>query len=322
MTTPYHRAAVTLRHARSVVICAHVSPDGDAVGAVLGLTLALRDAGIAALPTLADDAAPPAPYAFLPGFSLYTAASELETPDVFVAVDTPNMARLGVAQDLARDAETVVVVDHHPDNLAFGTVNVLDPGAAACGQMVWRLLSRLEIEPSPEVALCCYVGLVTDTGRFQYDNTDPAALREAADMVEAGVDPAEVARYVYESRSPGAMALDAVALSRLAVTNGGRVAYAWVEEADFERTGAREEETEHLVDEVRVVQGIDVAALLRLRDGQVRVNLRAKTGFDVGTVARSFGGGGHAAAAGFTYDGRMDDLLGRLLPMLPGAGED
>jgi len=315
----FHRAAVALRHTVSVAVCSHVRPDGDAMGSVLAATLLLRAAGIAAVPILSDEDAPPSTYAFLPGFALLARASDLEQPDAVLALDAPNLTRLGNAAPLAQAASTLVVMDHHPDAEEFGTVNVLDPRSAATGQLVWRLARALEVEPTPEIALCCFVALQTDTGRFQYSNTTPEVLRDAADMVEAGANPAEASRLVYESRSPGALALEALALTRLAFANDGRVAYAWISDDDFDTTGALPQETEHLVDAVRIVAGPDVVALFSLRGDEVRANLRAKTGFDVGSVARRFGGGGHSAAAGFTVCSTLDSLLIELLPHLPGG---
>lgn len=315
----YHRIAVELRKAASVAICSHVKPDGDAVGSTLALTLALRQAGIPAVPTLADAADPPGSYEFLPGFGLYVRAADLEPPDVFVALDTPNLERLGAAADLARSARVLVVMDHHPDNALFGSVNLADPKAAATGLMVWRLLRALEIVPSPEVALCCWISVVTDTGRFAYSNTTPDALRDAADMLEAGADAAEAHRMLYESRTAAGLALETRVLGRLTIANRGRVAYAWIEDADYADTGARPWETEHLVDAVRAIEGIDVALLLRVHTDGVRVNLRAKTGFDVSAVARRWGGGGHTAAAGFTLAGDLTSVLAQVLPHLPGG---
>lgn len=320
MTTPYHRAAVMLRHAKAVVVCGHVRPDGDAMGAVLGLTLALRQVGVPAVPMLADtDTQPPATYSFLPGFALFMPLSDLEQPDVFVAVDTPNFSRLGDAEPMARAAETLIVLDHHPDNDGFGTVNVTDPTAAASGQIVWRLLERLELDPSPEVATCCYVGLMTDTGRFQFDNTSADAFRDAAAMVERGASPAEASRLVYQERTAGSLRLQALAMSRVEIVNDGKVAWSWIAEPDFPAARARREESEYLPDAVREIGGVEVVVLLREVDGEVRGNLRAKTGFDVGSVAREFGGGGHAAASGFTMPGRIDDVLPVLLSRLPGG---
>lgn len=319
---PFHRAAVALRKAASVVVCAHVRPDGDAVGSVLGMTLALRTAGIPAVPTLADAAPAPATYAFLPGHSLFVPASDLDPPDVFVALDTPIPARLGDAQRLMESASTTVLFDHHPDASAYADICVCDPTMAATGQMVWQFLDALEVEPTPEVALALYVALITDTGRFSYDNTTPAALRDAAEMLEAGVDPAYASRMVYQERSAASLEVEARALSRLRTANTGRVAWTSLTDADFDQSGALPEEAEHVVDAVRALGGVDVVVLLRQKGTEVRGNLRAKTGVDVGVVARALGGGGHRAAAGFTVlDSTVDEVIDRLLPMLPEAHE-
>ena len=319
MTTPYHRAAVYLRHSESVVVCAHVNPDGDAIASTLGLTLALRDAGVAAVPTLADARPAPEGYSFLPGFQLFVPSADLNAPDVFVALDTPNPERLGQALSLAEQAENILVIDHHPDNKEYGAVNIVDPAMAATGQMVLRLIERLDIPLSAEVATCLYVALMTDTGRFQFANTSPDALRDAATLVEAGARPAELAQSVYQSRRREALDLESRVLSRLSLANGGRVAYTYVTRADYAETGARPDETENLVDLARVLGGIDVALLLRVRDGEIRGNLRSKTSFDVGEVARRFDGGGHAAASGFTAKGTLDEVLPRILAELPGG---
>lgn len=322
MKAALHHAAVALRKADSVVVCAHVRPDGDALGSVLGLTLALRQAGIPAIPTLADDRAASATYDWLPGFGLFTPASDIETPQVFVALDTPIPDRLGVAARLAYAAQTVIVMDHHVDATEYGHIHIIDRDAAATGQIVWQLCDALDVRPSLDVAICCYTALITDTGRFQYQNTTPRALRDAADMLDAGVDAADVSRRVYQNRSAASLALEAAAMSRLTIVNSGAVAYAWVTDEDFETSGALPEEAEHLPDAVRVVGGVEVAVLMRQRGDEVRVNLRAKTTFDVGAVAREFGGGGHKAAAGFTYEhGTVESLLPDLLRLLPAGRE-
>lgn len=320
MQPEFHHAAHALRRASSVVVCGHVRPDGDAVGSVLGLTLALRENGIAAIPTLADSDGLPATYDFLPGYGLYVPAAELEAPDVFVSLDTPVLSRLGDAVKLAQSASSLIVFDHHPDCCDFGTVNVSDPSAAATAQIVWRFMSALDKAASRDVALCCYVGLLTDTGRFSYDNTSAAVLRDAAEMLDTGVEAADVSRQIFQNRSSASLALEARVMSRLSTVNHGRVGYAWVSDADFAETGATRPESETLPDSIRVLGGIDAAILLGQRGDEIRVNLRAKTGADVGGVARRFGGGGHRAAAGFTWAGTdRDALLAELLPLLPGG---
>ena len=318
---PVHDAiAAVLRDAKQVVVCAHVSPDGDAIGSVLGLTLALRAIGTDAIPTLANDRTPPVTYAFLPGADLWRPAAGLEVPDVFVALDTPVASRLGVAESLMRAARHVVVLDHHPDAPQYGDSVLSDPAMSATGQIIWRLLPALGADPSAAIARCLYVALMTDTGRFTYDNTTPSALRDAAAMLEAGADPAEAARHVYQERSARSLALEAIALERLTRANGGRVVWSYLTDADFEATGAFPEEAEHLPDAIRALGGIDVALLLRVKGDEIRVNLRAKTGFDVGAVGRILGGGGHRGAAGLTWEGSaLEPLMNRLLPLLPGG---
>lgn len=320
MNAALHHIAIALRKAPSIVVCGHYRPDGDSIGSVLGLTLALRDMGLPAVPTLADDREPPRTYEWLPGIALYAPASQLDAPAVFVALDTPNPERLGVARGLADSAETLIVIDHHPDATEYGDIHALDPKAAATGQLIWHLLAALEVEPSEEVAFCLYTALLTDTGRFSYQNTTPESLRDAADMIEAGADPTEVAKFTYQTRTKESLALEARVMSRLTCTNGDLVAYSWVNDKDFEETGAAPEEAEHLPEAIRVVSGIEVAVLLRQRGTEVRGNLRAKGGFDVSAIAHHFGGGGHKAASGFTVENStIDVVFAKLLPLLPGG---
>lgn len=320
MRAALHHVAVALRRAPSVVICGHYRPDGDSIGSVLGLTLALRELGIGAVPTLGDDRPAPSTYQWLPGAALYTPASQLEVPAVFVALDTPTPERLGVARPLAEAADTLVVIDHHPDATEYGDVHALDHTAAATGQLIWQLFEALDVKPTAEMALCCYTALLTDTGRFSYQNTTSDALRDAADMIDAGVEPSEVARLTYQTRTTASLALEARVMGRLTCVNDNKVAYSWVNDKDFEETGAAAEEAEHLPEAIRVVEGIEVAILLRERGNQIRGNLRAKGAFDVGAVARTLNGGGHVAASGFTVvDASIEEVLQRLLPQLPGG---
>lgn len=313
------RLAALIDGARSIVVGAHIDPDGDAIGSTLGLVRALRLAGHDAVPVLADGVGVPPTYAFLPDSDGYRAASSLAAPDLFIALDTPGLARLGDAETLARQAASLVVIDHHPDNARFGTVSIVDAQASSVGTMVWSLLGALDLPRDGAVATCLYTALVTDTGRFSYSNTTPQALHTAAEMIEAGVDVQTVFTSVYESRSAGSLQLIGRTLERITCVDDGRIAYSWVDSSDFAETGALPAEGENLIDQVRSLGGAAIVFLFKVDGGRIRVSLRAKSGADVGTVARSFGGGGHAAAAGFTYDGRSADLLDALLPALRGA---
>ena len=312
-------AADALKGASSVVIGSHVDPDGDAVGSCLGLALAIDALGIPCTVITASGAAFPTTYAFLPAADRAVSASSVTHPDVFVALDAPVLARLGDGATAARAATTLVVIDHHPDAVAFGHTSVLDAAAAATGAIIWSLLPYLGVEPNAPIAACLYTALMTDTGRFSYTNTTASTLRMAAEMVDAGADPAALYAAAYENRSAGAQRLIGRTLERVTFANGGRVAYSWITAQDFADTGALPEESENLIDFVRALGGVDVVMLAKVDGDTVRGSLRSKTGVDVGAVARSFDGGGHAAAAGFTASGSLDDLLAHILPLLPGA---
>lgn len=312
--------ASELLAATSIVVCAHVNPDGDAVGAALSLTLALRAAGIDAVPTLADAHEAPSTYTFLEGFDLYRQASELAAPDVFVALDTPTWPRLGVAEKLARAAGRVIVIDHHADDACFGSLNLVDADAPATASIVWRMLPALGVAPTAAIASACYVALMTDTGRFSYGNTTPRALRDAADMIEAGANAHRLYAKVYESRTAPALALLGRVLSRVTLANKNRVVYSWITATDLAETGARAEETENIVDIVRQTGRVDAVVIFKQEASGVKVSLRAKCPtLDVGAIARSFGGGGHFAAAGATLDMSLDDAMSAVLALLPGG---
>jgi phosphoesterase RecJ-like protein len=312
--------ATTLASASRVIVCAHVTPDGDAVGSVLALTMALRSAGVDAVATLADDHAAPSTYAFLQGFGLYRPTREIEPADVFVALDTPNWSRLGVAEPLARAAGTVVVVDHHADNESFGTLDLVDTQAASTTAIVWSLIPLLGVTPDAAMAESCYAGLLTDTGRFSYGNTTPLALRQGAEMIEAGADARRIYARVYESRSAGSLALLSRILSRITLANNGRIAYSWMTDDDLAETGSLPEDTESIVDVVRQIGGVDAVVFFKVQHDAVKVSLRAKCPtLDVAAVAHEFGGGGHTAAAGASAPLPLESAIEAVLARLPGS---
>ncbi|MBN1192571.1 MAG: DHH family phosphoesterase [Coriobacteriia bacterium] len=310
-----------LRSAEHVVIGSHVDPDGDAIGSSLGLAHALDSAGVPNTLVLASGIACPSTYAFLPGAERFRTPSGVPAPPVFVALDSPDLPRLGAAESLAREAGALVFIDHHPDALAEGHLNLLDSTAAATGELIWKLLPCLCIPPNANIATCLYTALLTDTGRFSYSNTTSHTLRTAAEMVDAGAHPNEIYASAYENRSAGAQQLVGRALARITLANDGRVAYSWIDDTDISETGALPEETENLIDFVRALGGVDVVLLAKIGDGTVRASLRAKSDSDVGAIARTFGGGGHRAAAGLTFEGDLAGLLERLLPALPGGDQ-
>lgn len=307
--------------ARTIAISGHTSPDGDALGSGLGLGMALRDR----YPEkefvflLADEAPVPRIYRFLASSDEYVPAVYYsDIPDLFISVDCPVIERLAESGEVARRARHVVAFDHHPAREDFAEVSVRRVDCAATAVLIDEFLCRMGIPISPEVATCLMCGIVTDTGRFQYQNADSAAFRSASHLVACGAEPDLIALEVYQSQRIEYLRLESIVMARITAVANGRVAFSYARDEDLKHCGVSPDECDGLVDVVRSVMGVEVCLFLReVEDtGLVRGNLRSKCDLDVSGIAARFGGGGHAAAAGFTYRGSVEDTLAAIMPML------
>jgi bifunctional oligoribonuclease and PAP phosphatase NrnA len=306
--------ADTLRAADKVVVVAHENPDGDALGSMLGATLGLRDLGKDVVMYLVGTAPTPAEYAFL---DLRDLTRELPADlgeRVVLAVDCANTRRIGEDTSIVDGAKLVLNVDHHHDNSRFGDVALVVDDASSTAEIVRDILSALGVELTPEIAEALYVGLVTDTGRFQYTNTTPKALRLAAELVEAGADVHAVFRHVYETVQFAKLKLLARALERAQLFEGGRLVISYLLKDDFGAVGAEEPYSEGIIDSLRSVEGSEMVALIReppRDDGPARrISLRSSHDeVDVSAIARAAGGGGHRQAAGFSSELSIDEIV-------------
>lgn len=306
----------------SFCICGHVSPDGDCLGSQLALAAALRGAGKRADVLLATDDPADERFRFLPGFDGLVPASAYRGEfDAFVAVDVPTPERLADAAAVHGRAPLAVTIDHHAVDSRMAQLSYTDPDAPSTTVLVWDLLATMPVERGADVALCAYTGLVTDTGSFQHQNAGVEAFRAAAEMVAAGAEPSLVAREVYQQRSLASVRLEALALERLELICGGAGALSYVTLADMDACGAVKADTEPLIDAIRNIAGVRMACMLREGDGIVRGSLRAKDGTDVAAIAREFGGGGHRAAAGFTFEGTLGQARAALAARMAEALE-
>jgi phosphoesterase RecJ-like protein len=296
-----------LAEPRAVAICGHMNPDGDSLGSALALTTLLRAKGHTVTKLLAKGTAAPELYGFFQDYDFVPAADYAASPDLFIAVDLPNRDRLGDARAVFDRAADTLVIDHHPDYTGFARHYLGDVCASATGLIIWHLIVASGISLTPEIARYCYVALMTDTGRFSFQNTTEDAFTAAGEMIAAGVDPADASMRVYDSKSLASLQLDARLISRIDYAANGRVVYSWITEDDFHELGVSRDETEGLPTILRSVKDTEVAILLREEGGRIRVNLRAKAACDVGEFARRFDGGGHKAAAGFTLNVSLDE---------------
>lgn len=314
MRAPYARMACALEQAETIAICGHVNPDGDCIGSQLALQLALESKGKRVTGLLVEDARIDTALRFLPLSDKLVAATQVaakgEHFDAFVAVDVPTEERLGAdAARIMAESGMPMLLDHHASDAPLASLRIVDPNAPSTTMLVWQLLDAMGCQEVPGVAECCLTGLITDTGCFQFQNTTAEAFSAAAEMVLAGADPNRISREVFQSRSQASLALEGLVISRLVLSQDGACAVSWLEAADFARTGADKSDAEPLVNTLRSIAGVRVACLLREQEDGIRVRLRAKDDTDVSTIARTFNGGGHRAAAGFTCHAPMRDAI-------------
>jgi phosphoesterase RecJ-like protein len=300
------------RHDRFLVVT-HENPDGDALGSLLAATLALRQLGKDALMYLAGDTPLPREYDFMPLDDLLRELPADSGDRVLLAVDCAKEERIGDEAAIAR-APLIIDIDHHHDNTRFGDVNLIVADASSTGEVLRDVIDELGLDLTPALAEPLYIALVTDTGRFQYANTTPKALRLGAELVEAGADIHAVFQQVYESVEFAKLKLLARALDRAEVLEGGRIVVSHLLRTDFAEVGAAEPYSEGIIDYLRAVEGAELAVLVReqlsdsaqARKGSLRSSIDE---LDVSAIARRFGGGGHRQAAGFSSDAPLEQIV-------------
>ena len=299
---PLFDAAAAIRESQTIVLACHVNPDGDALGSLLGLALALLPLG-KTVTCLSEDGIP-AILTFLPGAERVRQTTDEPAFDLALVVDSGDFSRVGATiQPMIGRAKRVVDIDHHVTSGAFGDIRVLDARAASTAEIVYALLLALQVPITPDIATCLFTGIITDTGSFRFQNVTPNTLQVAAALLEAGAPPAVISEHVFENRTFAATKLLGCALASLQTTPDGRIVWAHITAADFAETRATDQDTEGIVSSVRGVQGAEVGILFReVAGGGVRVSLRSRDTVNVAEIAARFGGGGHRMASGCTVD--------------------
>ena len=312
-----HEAAAELRAAQRIAVVGHIGPDGDALGSMLALAHAARAAGKDAWASFGEPFVLPGQFDFLDTSVLVPPRDLPEDLDLLVAVDTAALDRLGSLAPKTRSAGRVLVIDHHLSNGGFGDVMLIDPTAAATTQLVFALLRELEWEIDEVIAVALYAGLVTDTGRFQYSSTTPDVHVMAAALLAAGVDPDRIGRRLFEEAPFHYYAVVSRVMGRAVLDVALRLVWSVMTQEDLEVAGLAYEETDGLIDLVRIAEEAEVACLLKELDrGAIKGSLRSRGEVDVAAVARSLGGGGHHNAAGFTFHGTAQEAIGAVRALL------
>lgn len=309
--TALEALAEELRAHNRFLLTTHEGPDGDALGSLLAMHELLGQLGKDSVMFLPAKEFPlPVEYQFLPLADVFHEPPADVADRVLVFLDCGNIDRMP-EPFLRREGAHILNIDHHHDNTRFGTIDYVDPGASCTAEMVWDLMNELGVTPDLKTAEALYVGVVTDTGRFMYENTGPRAHHMAAALIEAGVDTHLVYRRLYEEMPFGKLALLGRALQNVARYDGGALTIAHISREDFAAAQAEDSYSEGIVDHLRSVEGTKVAALAReIEPHRWKVSLRSTDGeVDVSVIARAGGGGGHRQAAGFSTAMGGDELV-------------
>ena len=324
MDMRFEAVKATIEKGKKFLVVSHVSPEGDAVGSLLGLALALRNAGKEAVAYLEDPV--PELFLFLPGAD--TVVHNLDSAgsfDATFAVDCGQKERLGKGFNSLKNPGTIINVDHHATNDSFGNINVIEPGASAAGEMVYDLCKATGLPITPEVAVNLYVAIHTDTGSFHYSSATPESFIKAGELVKLGAVPWEVSKRIYENHPARKYKLLGMVLSTLEIVDldgSGRakVATLVVTREMFRKAQAEKDLADGFVNYARGIEGVEVGVLFReAGELEYKVSLRSKGDVDVAEVAQSFGGGGHRNAAGFMQKGSLEEIRKTVTEALKGA---
>ena len=312
-----------------MLLASHANPDGDAIGSLLAMGMALEKLGCEV--ALYNESAIPAVYRFLPAVDRIR--KQITTPqrfDTAVVLDCGDLSRVGSAADAISNLPVVINIDHHTTNTRFGTHQLVDVTACATSEIVYRLIQAMDLELDRSIATAIYTGILTDTGSFRFSNTNREAFAICEAMVAMGVNPSTVAQHVYGTYSLGRIKLLNLALDSIEISHNGQLSIMTVTREMFADTGTQPEDADGLINYARRIQDVKVAALIHelengngASDDQKRfhVSLRSDGSVDVSRIATGFGGGGHAGAAGFSAESSLADLKHTIYSLSDKLGE-
>lgn len=298
--------------AKRMVLIAHVSPDGDTLGASLALRLAFLSLGKAV--DVVCDGDVPDNLRFLPGSACVMRPEDAPGGyDAALAVDVSDRSLLGKAEAVFDGAGVRLVIDHHATNPAYGDANFIRRGESACCLLAYEAIRALKVEMTLDMGACLMTGLSTDTGHFQYPATSPATLLAAGNLLALGVDISLLTRRLYRTQPMKRVQLTRIAYERMRFAFGGQVGVIHFTREDFEKTGCTFGQADGLVNRALEVEGVRMAVLASEREEGIKMSLRAVEPDTVNDIAVLFGGGGHAQAAGCTIKAPLEEALEQVL---------
>lgn len=310
MSTAMNNIIQALRNRDNFVVCGHTKPDGDSISSVIAIVLILKRLGKTVTGLLVENEPVPENLKFLKSYTkLVPYNSFNKSFDTLITVDMPSPKRMKEAQTLCDRAKHIICIDHHEPEVSWADNSYIDPKSASTTAIIWSIATKLGLtENASDIATCCYTGLLTDTGRFQYSNTDSNTFLSAASMAMTGkINPSHIAKLTEKKKSLAHLMLQKHMLDHMEIiekkdhSNSGII--AWLSYNNIEASHASDEDLTGLIDTLRNIDGIDVACLIHEKsNGEVIGSIRSDT-VDVSVIAHTFDGGGHTSAAGFTMHG-------------------
>ena len=313
-TTKTDEIAEAILQRQRFLITSHARPDGDSIGSQLAMAFALDALGKSVRLVNADPA--PEHYQEFPGMERIEVAAEVSAPDVdaLIVMECSDLSRTGVS---GLDAPFIINIDHHLGNRMYGSANWHDETAAACGELVFELIAALGVPLTEEIATHIYLAILTDTGSFHHSNITPRTFDICRRCVEAGVNPATMARRVFDSNSFGKLKLIGALLDDMELVDEGRLAVLHLDERMLARCGCTPNDTEGLINLPLTAREIQAVVFFKIESGgELRVSMRSKYDVDVRSVATAYGGGGHKNAAGFTLQAEESDVRSAIIQRL------
>ena len=312
-----------IKEANHILLASHSDPDGDAVGSLLALGIAIGRRG---QKTTIYNASPiPAVYRFLPSVErIVRHIKKANTYDLALIMDCGDLPRIGEASTTVSQIPVVINIDHHISNTGFGDIQLIDPLACSTSEIVYRLIKAMDVPIDKAMATSLYTGILTDTGSFRFSSTNQAAFAISQEMAELGVEAHEVAQHVYGTYSLGRIKLLNLALDSIEISDNGKLSVMTVTGAMFEETRTQPEDADGMINYARRIEDVKVAALIHEQkngktksNGRCRfhVSLRSDGSVDVAAIAGSFGGGGHASAAGFQVETTLKKLKSDIITL-------
>lgn len=307
--TSLDRIAAVLTDQRRFLLMTHKDPDADGIGSMLALGKCLSDAGKEA--TLVSEAVLRPPLNFLEGANeVVTRLDPAREFDAALVLDCADKARLGDAAVYLKNYRLLINIDHHETNDYFGTLNLVDPTSSSTGEKVFQVIQTAGLPMGPDAAGNLFAAIQGDTGSFRYSNTTARALRVAADLVERGADPWDISRRVMDTHSLARLRLLKLALNTIQLRHKGQIAIMTLTRKMLKEAGAHDADSDQFVDYPRFIRGVELGVLIReTAEDACKFSLRSNNRLNAAQLASRFEGGGHARAAGFTYDGPVTAAL-------------